>query len=104
MLSNKVQDFIGNIGYGLPIRKSSACKLDLSASPLLKLFYSEIENISTEYHIFSPELYRMISDGVTLSLQEKDQEKIASSLHELGQALRMFLKIEGFRQENLTKK
>jgi DNA-binding transcriptional regulator YhcF (GntR family) len=99
MLSNKIQDFVGNIGYGLPIRKSSAYKLKSSTSPLAQLFYSEIENISNEYHIFSPELYRMISDGVKLSLREENDQKIASSLHELGQALRMFLKIENFRQK-----
>lgn len=99
MLSNKTQDFVGDIGYGLPIRKSSTRKLQSSNSPLVKLFYAEIENISTEYHIFSPELYRMISDGVSLSLHEKSDQKIADSLHELGQALRMFLKIENFRQK-----
>jgi len=100
MLSNKIQDFVANIGYGLPIRKSSTDKLKTSSeSPLLKLYCAEIKNISTEYHIFSPELYRMISDGVTLSLQEKTDQKIADSLHELGQALRMFLKIENFRQK-----
>jgi DNA-binding transcriptional regulator YhcF (GntR family) len=99
MLSNKVQNFIGDIGYGLPIRKSSTDKLKSSESAVLKLFCSEIENISTEYHIFSPELYRMISDGVSLSLREENNQKIADSLHELGQALRMFLKIENFRQQ-----
>ena len=94
MLSNKVQDFVGEIGYGLPIRKSSTNKLKSSDSPLAKLFYSEIANISTEYHIFSPELYRMVSDGVSLSLSETSNEKIADSLRELGQAIRFFLKIE----------
>jgi len=94
MLSKKVQDFVGDIGYGLPIRKSSTDKLKSSDSPLVKLFYSEIANISTEYHIFSPKLYRMISDGVRLSLRETSNEKIAGSLHELAQAIRFFLKIE----------
>jgi ABC-type glycerol-3-phosphate transport system substrate-binding protein len=100
MLSNKIQDFVGNIGYGMPIRKSSTEKLKASSeSPLLKLYCAEIEKISTEYYIFSPELYRMISDGVKLSLQQESDEKIADFLHELGQALRMFLKIEDFRQK-----
>ena len=99
MLSNRIQDFIGKTGYGLPIRRSSTSKLEYSNSPLTRLLYSEIENISTEYHIFSPELYRMISDGVNLSISKGSNQEIADSLHELGQAMRMFLKIEDFRKK-----
>lgn len=101
MLSTRIQDFVGNIGYGLPIRKSSTHKLKSSNSPCLKLFCSETEHISSEYHIFSPQLYRIISDGVNLSLRENNNQEIADSLHNLGQALRLFLKIESFRQEKL---
>ena len=98
MLSKKIQNFIGTTAYGLPIRKSSTEKLKSSDSPLLKLFCSEIENISTEYHIFSPELYRMISDGVRFSLSQNNDKKIADSLKELGQSLRYFLKIKNSKK------
>lgn len=99
MLSPRIQEFVGSVGYGLPIRRSSAEKLKSSDSALKRLLYSEIENISTEYHIFSPELYRMISDGVNLSMSKDNDQEIAKSLQELAQAMRMFLKIEDFRKK-----
>jgi DNA-binding transcriptional regulator YhcF (GntR family) len=94
MLSSEIQENVGATGYGLPIRKSSAYKLKDSNSELAKLYYSEIEHISSEYHIFSPELYKMTAGAIILCLQEDCDQKIERSIKELGQALRIFCKVK----------
>ncbi len=93
MLSEEVQDFIAEEKYGIPILRSSARKtIDLTDSRDL-LFLTEMNNMSGEYNLDSPELMGLIQSGIRQIIleQEKPLEK---SLERLADAVRIFLEIK----------
>jgi ABC-type glycerol-3-phosphate transport system substrate-binding protein/DNA-binding transcriptional regulator YhcF (GntR family) len=98
MLSEKFQDYIGKIKYGIPIRKSSAIK-SVSMEDLRDfLFMAEAPKITAGYNIDSPELAMMIRDGIAQIL-ETDVD-IDISTKKLTDAVRTFLNIKNFKCNN----
>ena len=95
MLSEELQNHIGKLKYGIPIRKSSALKsIDIEA-PRDFLFITEAPKITAEYNIDSPDLAMMIKDGIGQIL-ESDID-IDSSTKRLADAVRTFLSIKNFK-------
>lgn len=64
MLSERVQDFIAGVNYGIPVRKTSATKSVAFDDPRDTLFLNEIPRMSAEYHIDSPELHELVIEGI----------------------------------------
>ena len=93
MLSEEVQDYIAGEKYGIPIRKSSAQKsIDLS-DPRDILFLREMNSMSAEYNLDSPELMDLIQDGVGRVIND-DSLPLKESLEDLAHAVRLFLAIK----------
>ena len=93
MLSEEVQDYIAAEKYGIPIRKSSAQKsIDLS-DPRDILFLREMNSMSAEYNLDSPELMDLIQDGVSRIIND-DALPLRESLEDLAHAVRLFLAIK----------
>ena len=93
MLSEEVQDYIAGEKYGIPIRKSSAQKsIDLS-DPRAILFLREMNSMSAEYNLDSPELMDLIQDGVGRVIND-DSLPLKESLEDLAHAVRLFLAIK----------
>lgn len=97
MLSEEVQDYIATEKYGIPIRKSSAQKsMDLTDRRDL-LFLSEMNSMSAEYNLDSPELMSLIQNGICQII--RDQKKpLEASLKRLADAVRIFLEIKNAKQ------
>lgn len=93
MLSEEVQDYIAKEKYGIPIRKSSAQKsIDLSDARDI-LFLTEMNAMSAEYNLDSPELTTLIQEGV-LRIINDNSLPLKESLEELAHAVRVFLNIK----------
>jgi ABC-type glycerol-3-phosphate transport system substrate-binding protein len=102
MLSEEVQDFIAAEKYGIPIRKSSAFKsIDLE-DPRDTLFLSESSKISAQYNIDSPELSKLIQDGIRQIWANGNNVKKTTT--ELASAVRILLKIKQQEKDNITQK
>ncbi len=97
MLSEEVQDYIAEEKYGIPIRKSSARKtIDMTDKRDL-LFLMEMNNMSGEYGLDSPELMSLIQNGMCQIIQEQDRP-LEKSLERLADAVRIFLEIKNARR------
>ncbi|WOO43265.1 extracellular solute-binding protein [Rubellicoccus peritrichatus] len=93
MLSEKVQDYLGQWKHNIPIRKSSAFKsLDLD-DPRDALFAVEVAKISTEFNLEPPFPGALVLKGITRIL--RDGIDLEEGLNELAQAARTILGIEG---------
>ncbi len=93
MLSEKVQDYIAEEKYGIPIRKSSACKtIDMTDERDL-LFLSEMDHMSAEYNLDSPELTTLIQNGIRQIIRDR-RKPLEESLKKLADAVRTFLEIK----------
>ena len=92
MLSEKVQDYIAEEKYGIPIRKTSAQKsIDLS-DPRDRLFLTEMDAMTAEYELGFPELTTLVQTGVGYII-ENDSLSLSQALPELANAIRLFLNI-----------
>ena len=94
LLSEETQDFIGDEKYGIPIRKSSAMKSLDARSPRDKVFFDQIENMSADYNLDSPDLSAMISEG--LSNIWRSGSDIDSTTAEIASAVRTYLKVKSY--------
>ncbi|MBS1368543.1 MAG: extracellular solute-binding protein [Lentisphaeria bacterium] len=94
MLSEEVQDHIGQLRYGIPIRKSSAMRSFDPEDSRDALFLSEMTKISADYNLDSPELTRMINHGLNeIWLNGADVDETTA---ELAAALRTVLRYRNF--------
>ncbi len=93
MLSEEVQDYIAEEKYGIPIRKSSAQKSIDLADPRDILFLTEMNSMSAEYNLDSPELMELIQNGVARIIND-DSLPLKESLEDLAHAVRLFLEIK----------
>ncbi len=93
MLSEKVQDYIGHIGYGIPIRRSSAFTSLNIENPRDAVFLSEISKITAKYHLDSSDLGRLISSGIQQIWQP--DANIDEITGELSEAVRLYRKFRG---------
>lgn len=93
MLSEKVQDYLGQWKHNIPIRKSSAFKsLDLD-DPRDALFAVEVAKISTEFNLEPPFPGALVLKGISRIIEDKIDLK--EGLNELAQVSRTILGIEG---------
>lgn len=89
MLSERVQDYIGGQGYGIPVRKSSAMKSIDFEDERDSLFMTEMSKMSAEYNLSSPQLAEMIECGIrSIWTDNGDIGKVCSRLAE---AVRTFI-------------
>ncbi len=98
LLSEAVQDRFADVGFGIPVRKSSARKSIHFDSPVDLLFLSEAAKCTARYDILTPELYQAISAGVT-NIVMLPPEEIPGALHTLADALRTLQKYCDWRPE-----
>ena len=103
MLSEEVQDYIAAEKYGIPVRKSSAQKSIDVSDPRDILFLTEMESMSAEYNLDSPELTRLIQGGIRRIINNGTLP-LKQSLEELAQAVRVFLLIKNEEPETKEKK
>ncbi len=95
MLSEDTQDFIGSERYGIPIRKSSALKSLDDAMPGDKVFFDEMDRMSAEYNLDSPELSSMIYEGIERIWREPKAD-IDAVTGEIASAIRTYLKVKSY--------
>ncbi|OPY89454.1 MAG: DNA-binding transcriptional repressor LldR [Smithella sp. PtaU1.Bin162] len=94
MLSPEIQDKIGELRYGIPIRKSSAMRSFDPEDPRDALFLSEMTKISAEYNFDSRELTRLVIYGLyEIWLNDADLDQ---TVDELAAALRTMLRYRHF--------
>lgn len=94
MLSEPVQDCIGQWKHNIPIRKSSAFKsLDLDDSRDA-LFATEVAKISTDFNLEPPYPGTFVLDGLERILTHKID--LEAGLSELAQAARTILGVSGY--------
>ncbi|GHC05666.1 extracellular solute-binding protein [Cerasicoccus arenae] len=100
MLSERVQDYIGQWKHNIPIRKSSAYKsLDLD-DPRDALFAIEVAKISTEFNLEPPYPGALMLQGISRILRERLD--LEASLKELAQVARTMLGIEGIGRQGAS--
>jgi ABC-type glycerol-3-phosphate transport system substrate-binding protein/DNA-binding transcriptional regulator YhcF (GntR family) len=99
MLSEKVQDIVGAVNYGIPIRKSSALNSIDFDDPRDTLFLSEASKMTGEYNMDSPEIYGLIQERISQIWSSGIDVKSVTS--ELADAVRVFLKIK--KQTNMQR-
>ena len=98
MLSEEVQDYIAEEKYGIPIRQSSARKtIDLTDRRDL-LFLTEMNNMSAEYNLDSPELMSLIQSGIHQIIREQERP-LEQSLKRLADAVQIFLEIKNAKPQ-----
>lgn len=96
MLSEQVQDYIGQSKHNIPIRKSSAFKsLDLDDARDA-LFATEVAKISTSFNLQPPYPGSLMLDGIVRILE--DGIDLEEGLSELAQVARTILGVRGHRQ------
>ena len=101
MLSETFQDRLGELRYGIPIRKTSAINSFDANDPRDLLFLSEMTKISAGYNIDSPEISNLISNGVCEILYNgADPIEVTT---ELGNVLRSVLRLRAFTPKAVRK-
>ena len=101
MLSETFQDRLGELRYGIPIRKTSAINSFDANDPRDLLFLSEMTKISAGYNIDSPEICNLISNGVCEILYNgADPIEVTT---ELGNVLRSVLRLRTFAPKAVRK-
>ncbi len=93
MLSEEVQDFIGQQKHNIPIRRSSAFKSLNLDDPRDSLFAAEISKISTDFNLQPPFPGAFVLKGLQRIIEE--DLDIKSGLDELASAARTIIKVNG---------
>lgn len=96
MLSGEVQNYIAEEKYGIPIRKSAARRTIDRSDKRDLLFLKEMENMSAEYNMDSPELMGLVQRGIS-QIIEDSAKPLEESLRKLADAVRLFLEIKSAR-------
>ena len=89
LLSPEVQERLGKVRYGIPIRRSAAIRSFDEEDPRDAVFFSEMTRISPDCSLAWPELYQMVFDCMNRIWQNNlDPEAIVP---ELASAMRIFI-------------
>ena len=94
LLSEAFQNRLGELRYGIPIRKTSAINSFDSSDPRDLLYLSEMTKISAGYNVDSPEICNLISNGIGEILYCGADP--AAVVAELGTVLRTVLRLRHF--------
>ena len=90
LLSGEVQERLGRIRYGIPIRRSAAIRSIDEEDPRDSVFFSEMARIAPDCTLAWPELYRMVFRCADRMWEE--QLDPAEVLPELAAAMRVFIR------------
>ena len=90
LLSSEVQERLGRIRYGIPIRRSAAIRSIDEEDPRDSVFFSEMARIAPDCTLAWPELYRMVFRCADRMWEE--QLDPAEVLPELAAAMRVFIR------------
>lgn len=90
LLSSEVQERLGRIRYGIPIRRSAAIRGIDEEDPRDSVFFSEMARIAPDCTLAWPELYRMVFRCADRMWEE--QLDPAEVLPELAAAMRVFIR------------
>lgn len=93
LLSPEAQNVVGAVAYGIPFRKSAALKSLASGRQYDRIFSQELPKVSTQYNIFSPDIYRILSGGIARLLM-LPREQVEAEAQALGNTFRLLLEIE----------
>ena len=89
LLSEEVQQRLGKIRYGIPIRRSAAIRSIDEEDPRDAIFFSEMARIAPDCTLAWPELYRMVFRCMDRICEEHlDPEEVVP---ELAAAMRVFI-------------
>ena len=88
--SSEVQERLGRIRYGIPIRRSAAIRSIDEEDPRDSVFFSEMARIAPDCTLAWPELYRMVFRCADRMWEE--QLDPAEVLPELAAAMRVFIR------------
>ncbi len=94
MLSPEFQKVLADFKYGIPVLKSAAREGMDRNSPHDLLFLNETKKMVQRYNVNSPFLASFIENGITRVIVD-DSLSIEDSLHEIAEAVRIFLKYTG---------
>lgn len=90
LLSEEVQQRLGKIRYGIPIRRSAAIRSIDEEDPRDAIFFSEMARIAPDCTLAWPELYRMVFRCMDRIWEEHlDPEEVVP---ELAAAMRVFIR------------
>lgn len=96
-LSEETQIFWGKKQGGIPFLRSAAEKVINTDDPIDRLFMAEIPNVSTEYNIYTENLFHLITRGIH-RIFSLPPEKFEYELRRLAEAVRTVYDIENFVQ------
>ena len=86
--SEKFQNHLAELHHGIPLRKSS---LQAVSGKMPDSVFKEVLNkLNSEYHLSSPDLFKLISSGISHILSGDDD--IAEQVSELAYVVRKYLK------------
>ena len=88
--SEKFQDHLAALHHGIPLRKSSTAKAFENCSRSVKAFPNVLDKLNSEYHLSSPDLFNLISSGISSVLA--GDGNIEEQIKELAFVVRKYLK------------
>jgi ABC-type glycerol-3-phosphate transport system substrate-binding protein len=81
LFSEEIQDYIGSMGYGIPVRKSSAFKSFKFDDRRDMVFFSEIPKMTAQYGFDSIELYHLVTRKINRIFSNKlDVDEVTAKL------------------------
>lgn len=88
--SEKFQDHLAELRYGIPIRRSSLERAFLPGNPADTAFRSAMERLCNDYSLSSPALFDLVLYGISSIVEQGEQ--IEDRLRELADGVRIYLK------------
>lgn len=88
--SGKFQDHLAALHHGIPLRKSSIAKAFENCGKPYSTFQNVLEKLHSEYQLSSPDLFKLISSGISSILS--GNEDIVPQVEELAFVVRKYLK------------
>lgn len=88
--SEEFQSHLAELHYGIPVMKCPPGGKDACLSPADRMFEMVLDKVNSEYHLSSPDLFRLVSCGIASILA--GEEDLESRVRELACTVRNYLK------------
>ena len=95
LLSAPFQDHLAELDHGIPVRISSMQKVFAEPDQAGRVFCLVRERLCNEYHLSSPDLFRLVSSGIASVLAGSGN--IRQEVCELADVVRKYLKYTSFK-------
>lgn len=92
MLSEPVQDELARVGYGIPVRLSSAEKSRAAGDGRDDVFFAEIDRMTAAYHLYTPLMEQLVRNGIERIWSEG--VPVRDAVAELAAVVRGLLRID----------